>query len=185
MINQESIKALNPCKDRFDNYIKHYGTRSFTPAQFLGLKNITHKDKLWVAFRILPKETVVKIAADSAESVLHIYEAKYPGDLRPRKAIEASRSGANLLEARNAAASADAAAYHAANAAYAAASYAYAAASDASAAYAAAFDAYHAASAAYAAASDASAAYAAAEGKGKQEKLIRTIILKYWNKESK
>ncbi len=102
------------------------------------------------------------IACDFAESVLHIFESKRPGDDRPRKAIEAARGFAagtvsieDMRKARayaaDAADAADAAAAYAADAADAA---------DAAAAYAA--DAAYAAYAADAAdAADAAAAYAA------------------------
>ncbi|CAM6005481.1 unnamed protein product [Sphagnum balticum] len=140
----------------------------------MGLKNITHKDKLWVAFRMLPSDKVRIVVGEIAKSVLHIYESKYPNDNRPRKAIEAALTG---KPDRNAAAAADAAA---ADAAYADA---YAAADAAYAAYVAdAADAY-AADAAAAYAANAAAAYAAdnkLNARAIQEKLIRTIILKYW-----
>jgi hypothetical protein len=170
MITLETIKALKPCKDRLDNYVKHYSERSFTHGQFMGLKNITPEDKIWVALRLIPQAKLRFAAADIAESVLDIYEAKYPNDNRPRLAIEAARNG-----------SADAA-----RAAYAAAYAAYAAhdAHDAhAAAHAAAYDAAHAAYAAYAA----HAAYAAYDAaaracgaKPNHEKVIRKIILRYW-----
>ena len=153
-ISKSVIETLNPCKDRFDNYVEHYGDREFTTRQFMGLKNITQSDKLWVSFRLMPKENIALAAADIAESVLHIFEAKYPGDDRPRKAIEAARSG----DAEKARAAAEAAAYAAAYAAADAAAYA---------AYAA-----DAAKSAYADAANAAGA--------KHEKRIRTIILKYW-----
>ncbi len=158
MINLKIISALNPCKDRLENYIGCYGDKEFTPRQFLGLKHITQADKLWVAFRLMPKANIPLAAADIAESVLSIYENKYPGDLRPRKAIEAARSGAKAA----AAAVADA---DAAN------TYAYA-----DAAYVAAYAAANAAcyTAIY-------AAYATnASNRGVQEKLNRTIVLRYW-----
>jgi hypothetical protein len=155
VINKNVIKKLKPCAERYENYLKYYKNKEFTPAQFMGLKNITHKDKLWVAFRLMGEQYIRLAAADIAESVLHIYEKAYPGDNRPRLAIEAARSGNKEA--------ADAAAYAAraaANAAYAAAYAAYAAAAD------------DAANAAYA------AAYAGEERK-MQEKLIRKILLKY------
>jgi hypothetical protein len=173
-INRSIISALKPCKDRFDNYVKFYGDREFTPRQFMGLKNITHADKLWVAFRVLPKEACIKAAVDVAESVLHIYEAKYPNDKRPREAVEAARLYADgkiareeLRTKRDTAYAADTADAYAA---YATAAYA---------AYAAyATDAAAAADAAAAYAADAAAAYAAT--KKTKQKEIRTIILKYW-----
>jgi len=160
MINKKVISKLRPCKDRFDNYVKFYGDRTFTKRQFMELKSITQGDKLWVAFRLMPKENIALAAADIAESVLHIFKAKYPNDKRPRLAIEAARKGDEDAD--------HAAAYAAAAAAYAA----YAAAAADAAAYAA-----------YAAAAADAAAYAAVrvvKDRTKQEKLIRTIVLKYW-----
>ena len=52
----------------------------------------------------------VLFAADCAEQVLHIFEAAYPTDDRPRKAIEAARSGVSVPVARAAAFAAHAAA---------------------------------------------------------------------------
>jgi len=109
------------------------------------------------------RQEIVLVACLCAERALKHFEAKYPADDRPRKAIEAARAWAQTAGAdavsleevrkarRAAAAAADAAdayAAAAAAAAYAAAAYAYAAA---------------AAADAYAAAAAAAAAYAAAD----------------------
>ena len=146
-ISKSVIETLNPCKDRFDACVEHYGDREFTTRQFMGLKHVVQSDKLWVAFRLMPKENIALAAADIAESVLHLYESEYPNDDRPRKAIEAARSG----DAEKAIADADAAAKvayaNAVNAVNAAAAYA---AADA-AAYAAAYATAASAAAAYAA----------------------------------
>jgi hypothetical protein len=45
----------------------------------------------------------VLFAADCAEQVLPIFESAYPTDDRPRKAIEAARSGASVPAVRAAA----------------------------------------------------------------------------------
>lgn len=164
MINLKFIKKLKPCQDRLDNYLKFYSDKEFTPRQFMGLKNITQEDKLWVAFRSLPEKTVRIIAGEIAMTVLHIYEEKYPEDFRPRKAIEFALKGESNINAANAAANA------AADADYAAAK---------SAAYAAADAVYYSTYAAYAATHAAANAAKANPGLD-QEKLIRTIILKYW-----
>ena len=92
-VNTKKIKALNPCKDRLANYLEHYADFEGSLKQFFNLKNITYADKTWVAFRLMTKEQAVQVAALIAESVLHIYESKYPGDDRPRKAIEAAKTG--------------------------------------------------------------------------------------------
>jgi len=112
------------------------------------------------------KRLSITIAVFFAEDVLHIWEAEFPEDMRPRKAIEAAKAWlANPCEETAASRAASRAAYAAANAAsraaYAAANAAAHAAANATsrAAYAAA---HAAANAAYAAAhAAANAAYAA------------------------
>jgi hypothetical protein len=107
----------------------------------------------------------VLLACEEAESVLPIFEARFPDDDRPRKAIEAARTG-NAAYASNAAYAA--AAYDAAYAASDAADAANDAANDAAAAAAAdaasnaAYAAYDAAASNVAAYDASYAAYAAA-----------------------
>jgi hypothetical protein len=174
IINKEVISKLDPCKDRFKNFIKFYGNKDFSIKQFMGLKNITHKDKLWVAFRLLPKDKIALVAADIAELVLNIYERQYPNDLRPRKAIEAARSGgAGCDSVANS--------YYAANSAYAAyAAYADNAANVAYASYvayvASIANVANVASYAY---SVAFFAASAASNKNAMEKKQRTILIRY------
>ena len=159
-VNQKAIAKLNPCKERFDNYIKHYGDRDFTTRQFMGLKNITHSDKLWVAFRMMNRSQINEAVADIAESVLHFYKSKHPGDRRVRECIEAIREYKKGGITREQLEVKRSDAYAAVYAADAAAAYA----ADAAAAYAAAYAAYD----------------ARANAKRVQEKRNRTIILKYW-----
>ena len=129
------------------------------------------KDKFWfVCEKLNTKEQNQKLAIDTAEIVLEIYENKYPNNKAPREAIQAAKDYFNntgitleqLREKRNAAY----AAYAAADAAYAAATAAYAAA--AAAAYAAA--AYAADAAAYA------AAYAAANAEITTKDFNKTLL---------
>ena len=90
----------------------------------------------WLVVRLMTKPQKIEWAIFCAEQVIHIYEKKYPGDARPRNAIEAAKaylrdqSEESRMAARKAAAAADAAAY----AAYAADAAAYAAYADAYAA---------------------------------------------------
>jgi hypothetical protein len=87
---------------------------------------------------VLTRGVLVTFAADCAARVLPIFEAKFPDDDRPRKAIEAARSSDAYANAAAYAAYAAYAAAHAADAAYADANAAaYAAAHAAYAAYAA------------------------------------------------
>ena len=66
MINKETIEALKPCKDRFNNYLHHYGDKSFTLDEFIALENITYSDKVWVLSRVANNDTKVVWAIDSA-----------------------------------------------------------------------------------------------------------------------
>ncbi len=54
-------------------------------------------DAVWSLRATVQDSDVTKrlIAADFAETVLHIFESKRPGDDRPRKAIQAARDYAN------------------------------------------------------------------------------------------
>jgi hypothetical protein len=135
------------------------------------------RDAIRAARDLLGETLPARVAADWAERVLSIWEAKHPDADRPRKAIDAARAWATCPcdEHRKAAANAANAAADAAYAARAADAADYAAdasyaAADAAAADAAS-DAAYAARAAYAAAYadasyasvDADAAYAAAD----------------------
>ena len=46
----------------------------------------------WLICRLLTRRQRIKYAIHAAESVLPIFEAAYPGDDRPRKAIKAARA---------------------------------------------------------------------------------------------
>ena len=46
----------------------------------------------WLLVRLMTLEQKRKYAIFAAEKVLHIFEAKYPTDKRPRKAIEAAEA---------------------------------------------------------------------------------------------
>jgi hypothetical protein len=48
IINTDYILSLNPCKDRKENYLKHYRRFSGTLIEFLDLDKISHTDKIWV-----------------------------------------------------------------------------------------------------------------------------------------
>ena len=125
---------------------------------------------LWMLGRSYPdrKSDFVKLAVIFAEKVLPIFEAKYPNDYRPRKAIEAA---ATCVVADDAVASdADATVIKAAEAADAAAFAAFTANAVAAsyAAYTAAFTAAYTAYAAAKAAASRAATYAANAADDKQ-----------------
>lgn len=119
----------------------------------LGRKLVARRMRIVAQVKAWNECSARLFAADCAERVLHHFEDRYPGDTRPRVAIEAARRFARdeaTAEERNAA-------YNAATAAYAAANAANAAYNAAAAAYAA----YAAAAAAAYDAANAAAAYAA------------------------
>ncbi len=143
------------------DYLKKHSLDLNAWAAYFELSSLEHDKLLRETFILLPKEITVKCAIGFAESVLPLFEAKYPNDNRPRLAIEAARAwiGDPCERTADAARAADAAyaAAYAANAAY----YAARAADAAYAAAYAANAAANAADAAYYAARAARAAYAA------------------------
>ena len=171
VIDSAIIKALNPCKDRFDNWLVHYdrtisdftqpnkGKKPFTYTlrEFLRLPNITHQDKLWVVLRLVDNDTKVFFALDCAFSAA--------------AAVDANAVDANAAAAAYAAAAAAAVDANAVDAAYAAAAYAAAAAAAAANAAAAA---YAAAAANAVDANAAAAAYAAV--KKEESRQLKALI---------
>lgn len=59
--------------------------------EFIELDNVTYNDKVSIVTNLFTKEQNIKWAILVAESVLHIFEDKYPNDKRPREAIEAAK----------------------------------------------------------------------------------------------
>jgi hypothetical protein len=152
------VREKSACTSGYKTLAKHLGgVDAYGADTEINLLTILESngfdDAVWSLRATIQDADSIKrlIAADFAESVLHIFESKRQGDDRPRKAIQAARDFANgkieIKEMKLARAyAADAAAY---------------------AAYAAAYAAYAAADAAYAAA-DADAAYAARKAKKEQ-----------------
>lgn len=69
-VNTKIIKALYPCRDRFDNWLKHYKNFDGDILDFLSLNKITASDKIWVTLRLLLNDgdsfTVRTFAIDCA-----------------------------------------------------------------------------------------------------------------------
>lgn len=64
-IDTKYILSLNPCRDRLDNYLKHYKDFSGSLIDFLNLDKITWEDKIWVLFRedsLLPEKLMREFA---------------------------------------------------------------------------------------------------------------------------
>jgi len=88
-INVETIAKMKPCTDRFDkNFLAHYPKFDSDLEEFLSLDKITYNDKIWVAKRLLNKNQLVHFAILCAQSVLTIYENKYPNDLRIKDCLD-------------------------------------------------------------------------------------------------
>jgi hypothetical protein len=109
------LRKFHACKPRYDHLVaklgENYGDR--TPINLLKiLETNGTADCLWALCATAEScDTVASLmAADFAESVLHIFERDYPNDDRPRKAIAATRAYARgQITAAAAAAAADAA----------------------------------------------------------------------------
>ena len=166
-IKREELVKLNACSDGlawYDAQPSHDLAVLIKAAISEGREAMDYAN--WGIVRLMTRGQKVEYAVYAAKQVLRIYETKYPGDDRPRKAIEAAEkyfSGPS-----------SSAAY-----AYADAAYAYADAADA-AAYAAdaAYAAAYAADAAYAAyAADAAARAARAVGNRLLAKILRRGVL--------
>jgi len=91
-INKELLKSLNPCFDRYKDFLKHNASFDGSLSDFLGLPDLDYDDKVWVAEKVLTKNKRVKWAILCAESVMYIFEAKYPDDKRISNCINYIKS---------------------------------------------------------------------------------------------
>ena len=150
-ISLNSLLVHAPCRSGPASFKVKFGHLDpEAPVPLLAcLESNSVRDVIW-ALRAVHQDisaVIPLIAADFAESVLHLFEEKFPDDDRPRKAIEAARSGdrgkaKGAVDAARAAADAAVYADAAADAtAYAAAQAAAVAAARATASTAAAADA--------------------------------------------
>jgi len=93
------IKEYSPCPEGWSKLLT-YLNKTEADDEPLDLLTILEsngvEDCLW-AFKCTDNHNIIyrHIAADFAESVLHIYESDYPNDNRPRLAIQAARDYAN------------------------------------------------------------------------------------------
>lgn len=111
-INTKKIKALNPCQDRLDNWLKHYKNWSGDILEFLALPDeiVPYSDKLWVTLRVVPQDIreyfAIDMAIDAANTD-HAVHVVCAAAYVVEAADNASYSAAHAAEA----------AYHAADAA--------------------------------------------------------------------
>ena len=106
-INKEVLKKLNPCIERWKNYLTHYPDFDGSFDEFIDLENISYDDKVWVAKNLLNKNQMVHFGLFCAEGVLPNFEKEFPNDKRVRECIELLKSFgdfSNLTENQKAAA---------------------------------------------------------------------------------
>lgn len=95
------IKKHAPCTEGWVKLLKHLN-KTEADDEKLPLRTILDSngldDCLWALRTVIGHDKEIRLmAADFAESVLHIYEKEYFEDFRPRKAIQAARDFANGL----------------------------------------------------------------------------------------
>jgi hypothetical protein len=139
-ITRKTLEKINACESGI-RWMEKQGTNDVKKLFDLAIVAGNFQDVNIVLTRMMNKKQKVTYAIFAAESVIDIYEKKYPNDDRPRKAIISAKAYLKnpCAKTKKADAAADAAAaYAAADAAAAAAAAAAAYAADAAdAAYAA------------------------------------------------
>jgi hypothetical protein len=139
------IRQHDPCTDGWAKLLAHLG-KTKADNEPLSLLTILEsngiEDAIWALRYVEGHDQKIRhFAADCAEYTLHIYESAYPGDTRPRQAIQAARDFADGTITAAARAAACDAAWAAARDAAGAAAWAAAGAAARAAARAAAGDA--------------------------------------------
>jgi len=93
------IRSHNPCEGSWRKLLQSLGKTEADDTEvsvryILDLLGID--DAIWVLRAVDGHDREIRLfACDCAESVLHLYEDKYPDDNRPRNAIEVARRLAN------------------------------------------------------------------------------------------
>lgn len=87
-INKETLKQFGPCERGFDNFVTNYPEFSGSFIQLLDLPEIPYADKIWLAKKVLNKNQLIHFGLFCADSVLHIYESKYPNNSAPRDLLK-------------------------------------------------------------------------------------------------
>ena len=92
-INNKQLKKLNACKSGYDVFFEAHGEKSVSLLDALESNGV--KDVLWLIDEqdktTTQADDVMLLGADFAENVVHFFEIKFPGDLRPRAAINGVR----------------------------------------------------------------------------------------------
>ena len=156
-VTKEFLREKHACAGGYKWFCENCLELGDLEAQIKHLSKYRYDWANWLLVRLMSLEQKRKYAIFAAKKVLHIFEAKYPTNTRPRKAIKAAEKVLenDTKENRSAAAAAAEDAYIAYDASDVDAASVYV--------YAAAASAADAATAAYAAADTATYAYAYAD----------------------
>ena len=92
-VTHKLVKAMNPCSDGWKWFIRNFSALGGSHKTVLNkLAKTDHWDWFnWLATRLMSHPQRIEWAIFCAEQVIGIYEAKYPKDGRPRKAIAAAK----------------------------------------------------------------------------------------------
>ena len=86
-----TLKKYGACIEAVD-WVKTQKNKSYK-ALFSECLAGEHLDwAKWIIARLLDKENKIRYAIYAATQVIHLYEDKYPGDDRPKKAIQAAKN---------------------------------------------------------------------------------------------
>jgi len=97
-LSVDDVMDLTPCKEYSQEVVeKLWGGNERLTLLEITFLDIPIKDIFWCVLHpeVIGEKRARLFACDFAERVLPIYEAKYPDDKRPRKAIAVSRKFAN------------------------------------------------------------------------------------------
>ena len=89
-ITNEWLKEKRACQEGY-KWAQGQKNREVEAFVFALLNDDHFNWANWVIVRCIDKYQKIKYAVFCAETVIHIYEKKYPNDNRPRRAIEAAK----------------------------------------------------------------------------------------------
>jgi hypothetical protein len=89
------LQPLSPCRDGMEWYKKNGEPKTVEGCVKKLIADTRCTEHLnyanWLLSKMLMPDDKIRYAIFAAEQVLYIFEKSMPGDLRPRKAIEAAR----------------------------------------------------------------------------------------------
>ena len=89
-LTEKKLRSLNPCRDGLDWYLAQEET-DLQAICFALIDQSLSGWANWVLSRLMNKFQRISFAIYAAEQVIHIFEAEYPKDSRPRDALRAAK----------------------------------------------------------------------------------------------